>query len=180
MLSYSISICAQNCYSPLKILQPEIELQTWGITRSFKSQDLSGIALLPLGFCFFHFVLAGRELRQCGRGSPLFSFVFFPKRVASGLQGGTFCGPGLPQTNLTCLQSQHHTKKSATAPSYMVTPTCQQCPALRSGKAWSLSCPCQLPAVSPPEKVKSLYEIQPDRGPAARVPFLTELLPPER
>lgn len=128
MLSYSLSICAQNCYSPLKTLQPEIELQTWGITRSFKGQDLSGIALLPLGFCFFHFVLAGRELRQCGRGSPLFSFVFFSKRVASGLQGGTFCGPGLPQSkfDLSTVTALHQEKRKS--PSYMVTPTCQQCP----------------------------------------------------
>lgn len=174
MLSYSISICAQNCYCPLKTLRPEIELQSWGITRSFKSQDLQGIALLPLGFCFFHFVLAGRDLRQCGRGAPLFS-----KRVSSGFQGGTFCGPGLLQSKfrLSTVTTSHQEKHNS--PILHGHPNLPAAPS-ESEKAQNLSCPCWLPAVSPPEKVKSLYEMQPDQASAAGVPFLTELPPPER
>lgn len=157
-----------------------MELQGCGIARSSKSQNLSGIALpcllvYALSFSFSQ----GESWGRVGRSSPWFSYVFFPERVASDFQGATFCGPGLLQSkfHLSTVTTLHQEKHNSST-----LHGCSNLPAVPSGngKAWSLSLPCQLPVVSPHEKVKSLCEFQLDWVSAAGVPFLTELLPPER
>lgn len=76
MLLCSISICAQNRYCLLKTLWPEMELQGWGIAGSFKSQDLSGIALYYLLAFAFLFHSRGERAEVAWVEAPL-GFLLF-------------------------------------------------------------------------------------------------------
>lgn len=125
MLLYSITICAQNCHCLIKTMCPEMELQGWGIARSFKSQDLSDISLLPLGFGSFCFGVTGRQLRQCGCKVPLVFFHFLSWESSFRFSRSCILWSWTASEQISPVYSQNITPRKAQQPhsTWLLQPT---------------------------------------------------------